>query len=361
MSVLRYWLWLVAAMILAMVVVGGATRLSEAGLSITRWEPLSGVVPPLTVADWQAEFARYRAIPQYAQLFPDMDLAGFKAIFWWEWAHRLLGRLVGLVVAVPLAFFWLSGRLTRELKVKLLLLLALGGLQGLIGWWMVTSGLSDRTEVAQERLAIHLMTASVTLAMTVWLAETLHPAPLSRRREPVGLRAGASLLLVGIFLQLGFGALVAGLRAGRIYQTWPLMGDHVVPPGRELLFVTPAWRNMLDNAVTAQFDHRLMAYLLLAAALAHAVHARWAAPATRVSRTATLLAAVLVVQASIGILTLVTGVPIGAALLHQLFAMVVLVVAVTHRCGFRAAAVGRTAAKLSAEAVGLPGFAAQAR
>lgn len=361
MALLRGWLWLVAATILAMVVVGGATRLTEAGLSITQWKPISGVVPPLTAADWQAEFARYRAIPQYAQLFPDMDLSGFKAIFWWEWAHRLLGRVIGLLVAVPLAWFWLSGRLTRGLKVKLLLLLALGGVQGLIGWWMVTSGLSDRTEVAQDRLALHLLTASLTLALTIWIAETLEPPRAARSPAAPGLRAGASLMVAGIFLQLGLGALVAGLRAGKIYQTWPLMGDHWVPPGPELLFLTPAWRNIVDNAVTAQFNHRVVAYLLLGGALVHALHARATAPGTRTSRTAALLAGAVALQASIGVLTLVTGVPLGAALLHQFFAMIVLATAVTHRCGLRTPAVARGPADVTSEVIALPGFAPQAR
>lgn len=358
MSLLRGWLWLIAATILLMVVVGGATRLSEAGLSITQWKPITGILPPLTTADWQAEFARYQALPQYAQLFPDMDLTGFKAIFWWEWGHRLLGRLIGLLVAAPLAWFWLSGRLTRGLKIKLLLLLVMGGVQGGIGWWMVTSGLSDRTEVAQDRLALHLLTASLTLAFTVWIAETTQPPRAMRSREASALRVSASLLLVGIFIQLGLGALVAGLRAGRIYQTWPLMGDHWLPPGRELTFFTPAWRNVIDNAVTAQFDHRVMAYLLLGGVLAHALHARWVAPRTEVSRTATLLATAVVMQASIGVLTLVTGVPLGAALLHQFFAMVVLVVGIVHRCGLRTL---HGPVNADAEIVGLPRLAAPAR
>lgn len=358
MALLRGWLWLVGATILLMVVVGGATRLTEAGLSITQWKPVSGIIPPLTVADWQGEFARYRAIPQYAQMFPDMDLAGFKAIFWWEWTHRLLGRLIGLLVALPLAWFWLTGRLTPDLKRRLLILLALGGVQGLIGWWMVTSGLSDRTEVAQDRLAIHLLTASLTLAMTIWIAETLEPQRPAPPREVAGLRAGASLLVAGIFVQLGFGALVAGLRAGRIYGTWPRMGDHWVPPGHELLFLTPAWRNLVDNAVTAQFNHRAMAYLLLGGAVAHALHARRVAPGTRASRGANLLAGAVIVQASIGVLTLLTGVPIAVALLHQFFAMVVLLAAVTHRCGLRTFPEARGPA---AEITGRQGFAAPAR
>lgn len=360
MAAIRAWLWIVAAMILLMVVVGGATRLTESGLSITQWKPISGVVPPLGEAAWQAEFARYREIPQYARMNPDMDLAGFKSIFWWEWAHRLLGRLIGMVVALPLVGFWLAGRLTRDLKWKLTGLLLLGGLQGFVGWWMVSSGLTERTEVSQIRLAVHLVLASVTLAWTVWLAESLSPAPAAPDRSASGLRAGASVLLVGVLAQIGLGGLVAGLRAGRIYDTWPLMGEHLLPPTSELLFLQPLWRNLFDNAVTVQLDHRLLAYTLLVAGLAHAVHAMRVAPGHRAATTAWLLAAALVAQASIGIVTLVSGVPLGAALLHQAFAMVVLALAVTHRSGLRAAATTRARAVLSdpaTEVIGFPAFA----
>ncbi len=365
-TAIRIWLWIVAAMILAMVVVGGATRLTEAGLSITEWKPISGVVPPLSEADWQAEFARYRAIPQYAQMFPDMTLGGFKAIFWWEWGHRLLGRLIGLVVALPLAAFWIGGKLSRDMKWKMLGLLALGGLQGFIGWWMVKSGLTERTEVSQYRLAVHLVTASLTLALTVWFAESLSPPAPSPRQGARGLRLAASLLLGGVFVQLGLGALVAGLRAGKIYDTWPLMGNHLVPPTGELLFAHPLWRNVFENATTAQFDHRAMAYLLLVAAAANAIYAVRVAPGHIASRTAVVLAVALLCQASIGVVTLVSGVQLHAALLHQAFAMIVLAVAVTHRCSLRGIA-GRDrlgavpASEPGAEIIGLPGFAAGAR
>ncbi len=332
----RAWLWIVAFTILLMVVVGGATRLTESGLSITEWKPISGVVPPLTPEAWQAEFDKYRAIPQYAQVFPDMTVEGFKSIFYWEWSHRLLGRVIGLVVAVPLAWFWVTGALSRGLKVRLAGLLGLGGLQGLIGWWMVSSGLADRTEVSQYRLALHLTVASATLALAVWFAEGLDPVrPVRLGVAATRIRISATLLVGGVFLQLGLGALVAGLRAGRIYNTWPLMGGHLVPPADELLFVAPAWRNLFENATTAQFDHRLVAYGLLAAAVAHAADCWFVAPRTRVARTATLLALAVACQATVGIATLVWAVPLGAALVHQAFAMVVLALAVTHRSGLR--------------------------
>jgi cytochrome c oxidase assembly protein subunit 15 len=335
----RAWLWIVAVLILLMVVVGGATRLTESGLSITEWKPISGVIPPLSQQAWQAEFDKYKQIPQYAKVFPDMDLQGFKAIFFWEWSHRLLGRIIGFAVAVPLAWFWLRGVLTRGLKLRLLGLLALGGLQGLIGWWMVKSGLAGRTEVSQYRLALHLLVASLTLALAVWIAESLAPArPARLGRATRRLRMSASLLVGGVFIQLGLGALVAGLRGGRIYNTWPLMGDSFVPPSVELWFKTPAWRNLFENAVTAQFDHRIMAYLLLVATGLHAIDCRRSAPGTPTARTGVLLFFVVAAQASIGIATLLWSVPLFAALAHQAFAMAVLATAVTHRCGMRAVA-----------------------
>ena len=311
-------------------------RLTESGLSITEWKPISGVIPPLTPEAWQVEFAKYKTIPQYAVVFPDMDLEGFKSIFYWEWAHRLLGRVIGFAVALPLAWFWVRGVLSRGMKLRMVGLLALGGLQGLIGWWMVTSGLAGRTEVSQYRLALHLLTASLTLAMAVWFAEGLsRPRAEARTAGEASMRVGASLLVVGVFLQLGLGALVAGLRAGRIYNTWPLMGDGLVPPSAELWFRTPAWRNLFENATTAQFDHRLVAYLLLAGAVVHAVRCWRAAAGTPVAWTAVALAVAVGFQASIGIATLVWVVPLGAALAHQAFAMLVLTLAVTHRSTLR--------------------------
>ncbi len=349
LGAVRIWLWTVAALILAMVVVGGATRLTESGLSITQWKPISGVIPPLDAAAWQAEFDRYKAIPQYAHVFPEMDVEGFKSIFYWEWSHRLLGRVIGLAVALPLLWFWVTGALSRGLKWRLVGLLALGGLQGFIGWWMVRSGLADRTEVSQYRLATHLLVASATLALAVWYAEDLTAPP----RQDLGraasrLRIGATLLLGGVVLQLGLGALVAGLRAGRIYNTWPLMGDHFVPSAAELGARTPLWRNVFENATTAQFDHRMTAYVLLAAALAHAVDCRRMAPGSAAARSAVVLAVLIACQATIGIATLLWSVPLGAALAHQAFAMVVLAVAVTHRSRLRAGPTARYGVPASA-------------
>ncbi len=196
--IIAIWLWSLAALVFLMVVVGGATRLTESGLSITEWKPLTGIVPPLSAADWQAEFENYKQIPQYAQIFPNMDLSGFKFIFFWEWSHRLLGRLIGLATALPLIFFWIRGILPAGLKPKLIGILALGGLQGFVGWWMVKSGLSGRVEVAQERLAIHLLLASITFAALVWLAASLRQRKAEGAAPPSRLRwiSGAFIVLV---------------------------------------------------------------------------------------------------------------------------------------------------------------------
>ena len=332
LAAVRGWLWVVAGCIFLMVVVGGATRLTQSGLSITEWKPVMGVVPPLSQEAWQAEFAKYRAIPQYATLFPDMDLAGFKSIFYWEWGHRLLGRIIGIVMAVPLIVFWVTGRLTPRLKPRLLGLFALGGLQGLIGWFMVKSGLSERTEVSQYFLALHLVTASFTLVWSIWLAEGLRAAPATRATPATDrLRRTATLIVAAVLLQVGLGALVAGLHAGLTYNTWPLMDGHIVPPLADLARQSPLWINLFENITTVQFDHRMVAYLVLGLALTHAADAWGAVPDTPAARRAAILAAVVLAQATIGITTLLLVVPLWAALLHQAFAMIVLGTAVLHR------------------------------
>lgn len=316
------WLWSLAGLVFLMVVVGGATRLTKSGLSITEWKPISGVIPPLSGADWQAEFDNYRRIPQYAAVFPDMDLAGFKFIFFFEWTHRLLGRLIGLATALPLVFYWMRGALNTKLKLELLGVLALGALQGFVGWWMVKSGLSGRIEVAQERLAIHLLLASITFAAMVWIASSLRER--ARPAAPRALFMTAVIFLLGVLTQIGLGALVAGLRAGRAYNTWPLIEGRFIPPFDQLTLLSPLWRNFTDNLLTVQFQHRMMAYAVLAFALTQAF-ATWRMTGPgRASRRAIALALLVAAQASIGIATLVLAAPLWAALLHQAFAMLVL-------------------------------------
>ncbi|WOJ88972.1 COX15/CtaA family protein [Methylocapsa polymorpha] len=325
------WLWSLAALVFLMVVVGGATRLTESGLSITEWKPLSGVIPPLNEAAWLAEFENYKKIPQYAQVFPDIDLSGFKFIFFWEWSHRLLGRLIGVATVLPLVFFWAKGLLPPGFKPKLLGVLALGALQGFVGWWMVKSGLVDRIEVAQERLAIHLLLASATFAALVWLAASLkaRKAEISERILP-GLRWFANAFVLLTLLQIGLGALVAGLRAGRAFNTWPLIDGSFIPPLDRLALLEPLWRNFLDNMLLAQFQHRMVAYALLALALLQALYTWRLAGRSRALRRAFALTGLVATQVVIGIVTLVLIVPLWAGLLHQAFAMIVLGMAVAH-------------------------------
>lgn len=328
LAAVRGWLWSVAGLVFLMVVVGGATRLTESGLSITEWKPVSGILPPMNEAAWLAEFEKYKQIPQYSMLFPTMTLGEFKTIFFWEWSHRLLGRLIGFAFAVPMVGFWISSRLPPKLKSKLLGVLFLGGLQGLVGWWMVASGLSDRVEVAPERLALHLLLASCTYSALIWLAAGLQPAAI----EPGSgsLRWQARGILILILTQIGLGALVAGSRAGFTYNTWPLMDGRIVPPFADLMRQDPVWKNLLENITTVQFDHRMVAYVLLAAAIVHAVVAVRRATGTSAARRAVFVSGLVLGQLGIGIATLLLAVPIWAGLLHQAFAMIVLAIATIH-------------------------------
>ena len=329
------WLWAVAALVFAMVIVGGATRLTESGLSITEWKPVTGVIPPLTHAEWLEAFEKYKQIPQYKELFPDMDLARFQTIFFWEWGHRVLGRLIGLVFGLGFLYYWARGALDGRLKAQLAGVFALGALQGVVGWWMVASGLVNRVEVAQERLAIHLLLASVTFAALVWIAGGL--AARRRDEEASGAAKAFGMALVALTLvQIFLGGLVAGLRAGLTYNTWPLMDGRFIPPVDHLLKADPWWMNFFDNVTTVQFQHRMAAYVLLALALLNAVGARQRG----VMRRGWALVALVCCQAGLGILTLLCNVPLFAALAHQAFAMVVLAMAVAN---LRAEYPGRTA------------------
>jgi cytochrome c oxidase assembly protein subunit 15 len=329
-AAVRAWLWSVAGLVFLMVVVGGATRLTKSGLSITEWKPITGVIPPLGEAAWIAAFEKYKQIPQYAQLFPSMTLGQFQTIFFWEWSHRLLGRLIGIVFAVPLVVFWIRGMLPGTLKLKLAGVLLLGGLQGAVGWWMVASGLVDRVEVAPERLAIHLLLASLTFVALVWIAVGLRPSV--REDGAAGaLRGQASWLLGLVLAQIGLGALVAGSRAGLTYNTWPLMDGRFVPPLDHLAKLEPGWKNLFENITTVQFDHRMVAYALAALVLLHLVSALRRAPGTKAAARAKALAGLVLVQIALGITTLLLVVPIWAGLLHQAFAMVVLAMATVHR------------------------------
>jgi heme a synthase len=309
-----------------MVIVGGATRLTESGLSITEWKPVTGVIPPLSEAGWRAAFESYKQIPQYAALNPDMTLDGFKAIYAWEWGHRLLARLIGLAFILPALWFWRSGAFKGALGRQILVATGFLALEPIVGWWMVSSGLANRIEVAQDRLALHLLIAAATFATLIYAAVGLGP----RRRAMAGsgFAVSAAALVALIFVQLGLGALVAGLRAGLIYNTWPLMSGKWLPEG--LFGVTPWPASIVDDVTTAQFDHRIMAYLIVAFALAQAYAAWRRAPGSPLARRAAALAALALAQAGLGIATLLLVAPIDLALAHQALALLLLGVAVVH-------------------------------
>ena len=322
-TLVRRWLYLVLVMLLGLVVVGGATRLTDSGLSITEWKPIHGVVPPLDAAQWREELEKYRAIPEYQLINRGMSMAEFKAIYWWEWGHRFFARGIGLVFALPLAFFLLTGRIERGLRAPLIGLLALGGLQGLVGWWMVASGLTERTDVSQYRLAAHLTMASVIVALIAWLARGLRPGAVAGGSA---LTRTAAALSLAVLFQIYLGAFVAGLDAGLAYNTWPLMDGAVVPTG--LFAAEPWWLNPFENAKAVQFVHRSFAYVVLGLAVWHAVRAWRVGGAAQTGGA--LLLGLVAWQAVVGIVTLVMAVPIGWALLHQLTALVLLATAVWH-------------------------------
>lgn len=321
----RLWLMVVATMIVAMVLVGGATRLTESGLSIVEWKPVTGALPPLTEAHWREAFEAYKKIPQYRELNHGMSLAEFKTIFWWEWSHRLLGRTIGMVFLLPFLFFLWRRKVPSEFKKPLWVIFALGGLQGFVGWWMVASGLTHRIEVSQYRLAVHLMLALIIFAAIVWVIRRMGAGVtvLASAR----LRITSWVLLALTFLQIYFGALVAGLRAGRVFNTWPEIDGAFIPSASRLFFEDPWWRNMFDNALTVQFQHRMTAYLLFAVAIWHALDALLARAEKSVVNGALWLVAAIAVQAMLGILTLLHQVPIDLALAHQAVAIVVLTLA----------------------------------
>ena len=329
---IRVWLAIVSLAIFALVIVGGATRLTDSGLSITQWKPIHGVIPPLSEAQWEEELELYRQIPEYQQINKGMSLSEFKYIYWWEWVHRLLARGVGVLFAVPLVFFWLSGRIEPHLKLPLLGILALGGLQGFIGWWMVTSGLVDRVDVSQYRLATHLTLACVILAAIVWVSRGL--APHSSDPAPSAGSAGvAGLITIMVLVQIYLGGLVAGLDAGLAYNTWPLMDGAVVPSN--LFTMSPVVANFFENAKTVQFTHRFFGYALWLAVLIHMIASLARAPGTTHARRTVVLFALVTVQAAIGIVTLLQQVPVSWALVHQGMAVIVLAFAVAHWRTFR--------------------------
>ena len=328
---IRIWLGCVLLALFALVLVGGATRLTESGLSITEWKPIHGVIPPLNAQEWQEEFDLYKRIPQFQLLNKDMTVDEFKSIFWWEWAHRFLARAMGVIFGVPLLFFVLTGRVERKLWLPLGGIFLLGGLQGAIGWWMVSSGLQARTDVSQYRLATHLVTACLIFAACMWFMRALSP----HSNEPAPTRYSAKLAGLIAFMslfQLYIGALVAGLEAGMSYNTRPLMDGAVVPGG---LFVqSPGWINFFENPKMVQYVHRLGAYALFAVVAINMIISLRAAAETTHARRSVVLFVLVLIQAILGITTLLLQVPLHLALTHQAGALVVFGFAIANWRGF---------------------------
>jgi cytochrome c oxidase assembly protein subunit 15 len=319
------WLLVVAALVFAMVVVGGITRLTESGLSMVRWEPISGVIPPTTDDAWQAEFDAYRATPEYQKINSGMSLAEFKDIYFWEYVHRLLGRFIGLAFALPLLWFAMKRAIPRRYGWRLTALLVLGGLQGVIGWWMVASGLVDRPEVSHIRLAVHLLLALFIFGLLIWTALDLRNPGERPAKLPV---SGAwALSLLG--LQMMFGAYVAGLDAGYAFNSWPRMGDEWFPTGTPML--QPFIANLVDNPVVVQFIHRWLAFAVAAAAGGLAFFA-WR---RRAFGSALAVVVAVTVQIALGIATLLSGVELWIAVAHQAMAALLLgaIVVAAHRLG----------------------------
>ena len=316
------WLFATAVLVFAMVVLGGTTRLTGSGLSITEWKPVTGVIPPLSHAGWVAEFARYQRIPQYQLVNRGMSLHDFQIIYGWEWSHRLLGRLVGLVFIGPLIFFMWLRVVPRRLVWRTWVLLALGALQGVVGWWMVASGLAGRVSVAPERLMLHLGLALVLFCALIWTgleAWAGPPEPGLTRRWPLA----ASALFALVFMQILLGALVAGNNAGRVYNDWPLMNGRFLP--RDYLVPGGLAHSLLHSQAAVQFNHRMGAYLLTAAALAAALLAeRSRRLPPQAQQLALVLGLAVLAQAALGIITLMHAAPLRLALGHQCLASGVL-------------------------------------
>jgi cytochrome c oxidase assembly protein subunit 15 len=321
----RAWLYLIAALVAIMVLVGGATRLTESGLSITEWRPVTGALPPLSEAAWESELEKYRQTTEYQQINRGMSLEDFKTIYWWEWGHRFLGRAIGIVFLIPFLYFVAARRLRGADAVKAFALFVAGGAQGALGWWMVTSGLVGRVDVSQYRLTAHLCLAFAILGYALWLAMTIGRDRVWRwTRES---RAAAALLAL-LFLQIAAGGIVAGMNAGLASDTWPLMGGRIVPEG--MWELSPAILNFTENPLTAQFFHRMLGYILTAMIVAHAVLALRRSDAGAVRASAIALLALVALQLALGVVTVLTGTQIAPALAHQAGAVALFTAAVWH-------------------------------
>lgn len=332
-----YWLFTVAGFVVLMVLVGGLTRLTDSGLSITEWAPIRGTIPPLSQADWLSEFDKYKQIPEYQLVNAGMSLAEFKFIYWWEWGHRFLGRVVGLVFFIPFVVFLLQKKISRARLPALLGLFALGGLQGFMGWYMVASGLvtqlgAERVDVSQYRLAMHLGLALIIFSCALWLAlgywrGAMQPTAMPSAPAPNGALWAAGLIVIAVLMQSLLGALVAGIDAGTTYTDWPYMDGDFIPSG--LLMQDPTWRNFFENHLTVQFDHRMAAYAVTLLIGWHVWRMQRSANGP-VRRSAQWLGGAIIAQVVLGVATLMWVVPMGLAAAHQIGAVAVLGLAIAH-------------------------------
>ena len=320
------WLFACCVLVFAMIVVGGVTRLTHSGLSITEWQPIVGTLPPLSEADWNVAFQKYQATPEYKLVNQGMSLAEFKGIFWWEYAHRLLGRAIGFAFLVPFLWFVARGAVPKGYGGRLAAIFVLGGLQGAMGWYMVKSGLVDDPRVSQFRLTAHLLLAFVILGAMQWVAMSLAFPAQAARTAPRGPHRLSLVVVALVLLMIATGGFVAGIRAGFAYNTFPLMNGHVIPP--EAMLLSPWWKNFFYNMATVQLDHRIVAYLLAIAVplLWWRVRGEGAAP-RRAKVGANLLFAMLCAQIALGIVTLLNVVPLPLAALHQAGAVLVFALA----------------------------------
>lgn len=326
------WLLLLCALVFLMVVLGGVTRLTGSGLSIADWRPVTGILPPLSDEAWEAAFARYRQTPEFREVNSTMDLGAFKGIFWLEYLHRLLGRIIGAVFLVPFAWFVWRGRISRDEWPKYALMFVLGGLQGLLGWYMVKSGLIDNPRVSQYRLVAHLVAAIAIYGYMLWLAlSLLHPRQTASPHPWFGRTAALGAL---VFITVVSGGFVAGLDAGLIYNTFPMMGAYWIPPDYGAL--QPAWRNLFENMAAAQFNHRALAVTTFCVIVAYWWFARRQALPRRLHAGTTALLHTAVLQIALGISTLVFMVPVFLAASHQAVALMLLTVVLYLCHGLRA-------------------------
>lgn len=321
------WLLFCCAMVFAMVILGGVTRLTGSGLSMVEWDPIFGILPPLTEQEWQDDFRKYRESPEYRHINFGMDLHGFKAIYWFEYAHRVLGRTIGTVFLLPFLYFLYRRRIPRALTPRLAGLFVLGGLQGLMGWYMVMSGLVDNPHVSQYRLTAHLTLAILIYGYMLWLAlDLLHPPRATPPDTPAGLRRGGLALGLWILLTIASGGFVAGLKAGHAYNTFPLMDGHWIP--EVMWMLDPWWRNLFENIATVQFDHRLLATVTLLGVLTLWWRGFGAGLTGKTRLFLHLLLAAVLLQVTLGISTLLLHVPVPLASSHQGGALVLLTMAI---------------------------------